>query len=53
MTTNPQVTIEELSKILGINTSAVQKQLKSMTEKGYISRKENGERYVFITPSDL
>ena len=53
LTTNPQVTIEGLSKMLGINTSAVQKQLKSMTEKGYISRKENGERHVFITPSDL
>lgn len=35
---NPRVTINELSTILGINKSAVQKQLKNLTDKGYIMR---------------
>ncbi len=35
---NPRITIADLSKMLGINPSAVQKQLNTLTEKGYIIR---------------
>ena len=38
LTQNPRITIAELSNSLGINTSAVQKQLNTLTEKGYIIR---------------
>ena len=50
--TNPGITIAALTKAIGINTSAIQKHLKSMTDKGYISRREkDGEWDVFIIPS--
>lgn len=49
---NPDVTIEELAKKCGIVTSAVKKQLKGMTEKGYIQRSGNDRSwYVFATQS--
>jgi len=35
---NPFVTIKKLSEILGINTSAVQKQVKTLQNKGYLVR---------------
>lgn len=35
---NPRMTIADLSKSLGINPSAVQKQLNTLSEKGYIIR---------------
>ena len=50
--TEPGITIAALTKAIGINTSAIQKHLKSMTDKGYISRREkDGEWDVFIIPS--
>ncbi|MBR2135067.1 MAG: Fic family protein [Bacteroidales bacterium] len=50
--TEPDITIAALSKAIGINTSAIQKHLKSMTDKGYISRREkDGQWDVFIIPS--
>ena len=36
---------------IGINRSALQKLLTSMTDKGYIARTDNGSWRVFITPS--
>ena len=49
---NPDVTIEELARNCGIVTSAVKKQLQSMTEKGYIQRSGNDRSwYVFATQS--
>lgn len=52
MLENPDVTIEELAKKSGIVTSAVKKQLQSMTEKGYIQRIGNDRNwYVFATQS--
>lgn len=52
MLENPDVTIENLAKKSGIVTSAVKKQLQSMTEKGYIQRSGNDRSwYVFATQS--
>lgn len=42
---NPRVTINELSTILGINKSAVQKQLKNLTDKGYIMREGTPQKW--------
>lgn len=48
----PGITIAALAKEIGINTSAIQKHLKSMSDKGYIARRErDGEWDVFIIPS--
>ena len=50
--TEPGITIAGLAKTIGINTSAIQKHLKSMTDKGYIARREkDGQWDVFIIPS--
>lgn len=46
---NPDMTYDALKKKIGINMSAIQKQLKSMMDKGYIVRTENGEWRVIIT----
>ncbi len=45
------ITTEELAKRVGVSLAAVNKQLKSLTEKQYIRRKENGEWLVVIYPS--
>lgn len=47
---NPSITYQALKDKIGINMSAIQKQLKHMTEKGYIMR-INNEWHVTITPS--
>ncbi len=48
----PDITIEALSKEAGIATSAVKKQLRQMSDKGYIERRsEDGSWYVFASPS--
>lgn len=44
----PRVTIAELSNMLGINTSAVQKQLKTLKEKGYIMREKSPRQWRVI-----
>ena len=50
--TEPGITIAALARKIGINKSAIQKHLKSMTDKGYIARRErDGEWNVFIIPS--
>lgn len=49
---NPNITIESLGQKAGINVSAVKKQLRQMSEKGYIERRgEDGAWYVFASPS--
>lgn len=49
---NPEITIESLSQLAGINTSAVKKQLRQMSDKGYIERRgEDGGWHVFASPS--
>lgn len=45
---NPYITYSEISDLLRINTSAVQKLIKGMTEKGYVVRNEKeGNWHVF------
>lgn len=51
MIDNKKVTIAALQQLVGINKSAVQKFLKQMTDKGYVSRNEDGTWRVIITPS--
>lgn len=49
---NPKSTIAELATGLGINTSAVQKQLSNLSSKGYIVREDNPKRWhVIIMPT--
>ena len=51
MLSEPDITIPELSKRVGINVAAVNKQLKQLTAKGYIQRTEkDGTWRVIITP---
>ena len=49
MRENPSITYPELTSTLGINTSAVQKLIKRMVEKGYIIRHDNGLWRVIAT----
>lgn len=50
--TEPGITIAALTRAIGINTSAIQKHLKSMADKGFIARRErDGQWDVFIIPS--
>ncbi|MBR3372671.1 MAG: Fic family protein [Bacteroidaceae bacterium] len=47
----PDITYASLSEKIGVNVSALQKQLENMTKKGYIQRRENGDWHVFATSS--
>jgi len=49
--TNTSITVKELSNTVGVNTAAVNKHLKKLTDKHYIQRKENGDWHVIIYPS--
>ena len=49
MRETPRITYAELTSSLGINTSAVQKLVKRMTDNGYIARLENGSWRVIAT----
>ncbi len=49
MRDNPDITYAQLTTDLGINTSAVQKLVKRMTDNGYIARLENGSWRVIAT----
>ncbi len=49
MRDNPDITYAQLTTNLGINTSAVQKLVKRMTDNGYITRLENGSWRVIAT----
>lgn len=50
MRDNPYITYVEMSKGLGINTSAVQKLVQNLKAKGYIDRIDDGW-YVFAIPT--
>lgn len=49
----PNITINDLTALLGINRSAVQKQLDLLERKGYILRsfRADSKWYLAITPS--
>lgn len=49
MRENPYITYTEMTSALGINTSAVQKLVKRMSENGYIARHDNGAWHVIAT----
>ena len=52
MTENPHVTVRQLSEIIGINTSAIQKHIKKLKERGYIAREGTATKgiwRVFLT----
>lgn len=52
MQEQPDITIEQLAQRAGIVTAAVKKQLRQMTDKGYIQRREQGGDWlVFASPS--
>ena len=46
---DPDITLERLSREAGINVAAVKKQLRQMTNKGYIQRRESGALHVYAT----
>ncbi|MBR4679434.1 MAG: Fic family protein [Bacteroidales bacterium] len=50
---NPSITYAELSKELGINTSAVQKLLTGLKEKGYIQRRNHEKMWYVSAVSSL
>lgn len=52
MQSNPFVTYKELATNLGINTSALQKLIKRMTDNGYITRQSNGAWHIIATSID-
>jgi len=49
MRENPYITYSEMTSSLGINTSAVQKLVKRMSENGYIAHHDNGAWHVIAT----
>ena len=49
MRENPEITYTELTSTLGINTSAIQKLVKRMTDCGYISRHSTGSWRIIAT----
>ena len=51
MSANPDITIAALSQQVGINIAAVNKQIKQLTDKGYVERSTNGNWRLIITPS--
>ncbi len=46
LTDNPRITVRTLSEQIGINKSAVQKQLKTLQEKGYITRDKGWQVHI-------
>lgn len=52
MQETPAITYNELTKIIGINTSAIQKQINNLLSKGYIQRRDSDKQWhVLITPT--
>lgn len=49
---DPAITYQELQKKIGINMSAIQKQLKMLMDKGYIMHRDNGDWHVSILQSE-
>ena len=51
MNANPDITIAALSQQAGISIAAVNKQIKQLTDKGYVERSAHGNWRLIITPS--
>ncbi len=50
---NPSITYSELTKAIGINTSAIQKQINNLVKKGYIQRKESDKQWHVLITSTI
>lgn len=53
MQENPYITIEELSQKADIVATAVKKQLRLMTEKGYIQRRDNDDSWHILATASI
>jgi len=53
MQQRPDITIEDLGKEAGIVPAAVKKQLKQMTDKGYIQRRNKDDSWHVLATSSL
>ncbi len=53
MQENPSITYGELTKTIGINTSAIQKQINNLVKKGYIQRKESDKQWHVLITSTI
>ena len=51
MSADPDITIADLSQQAGISIAAVNKQIKQLTDKGYVERSTHGNWRLIITPS--
>ncbi len=50
---NPSITYGQLTKTIGINTSAIQKQINNLVKKGYIQRKESDKQWHVLITSTI
>lgn len=50
---NPYITYDELTKLIGINTSAIQKQINNLLKKGYIQRRDSGRQWHVLITSTI
>ncbi len=49
----PSITYSELTKKIGINTSAIQKQINSLVKKGYIQRRDSDKQWHVLITSTI
>ncbi len=49
----PDITYSELTKKIGINTSAIQKQINNLMKKGYIQRKDSDRQWHVLITSTI
>lgn len=50
---NPYITYDELTKLIGINTSAIQKQINNLLKKGYIQRRDSDRQWHVLITSTI
>lgn len=50
---NPAITYDELTKLIGINTSAIQKQINNLIKKGYIQRRDSDKKWHVLITSTI
>lgn len=50
---NPAITYYELTKLIGINTSAIQKQINNLIKKGYIQRRDSDKKWHVLITSTI
>jgi Fic family protein len=50
---NPAITYNELTKLIGINTSAIQKQINNLIKKGYIQRRDSDRQWHVLITSTI